>query len=36
MDKYKIIEKIGDGAYGSVTKYQNLKTGEIVAVKQMK
>ncbi len=36
MEGYKILEKLGDGAYGCVSKAQNLKTGEIVAIKVMK
>ncbi len=36
MDQYKIIESLGDGSYGCVSKAQNIKTGEIVAVKTMK
>jgi len=36
MEKYKKIKNIGDGTYGSVIKCQNIKTGEIVAIKKMK
>ena len=33
MDRYKIIETIGDGTYGSVVKATNKKTNELVAIK---
>lgn len=36
MEGYKTIENLGDGSYGTVTKAQNLKTGEICAIKTMK
>jgi len=36
MDRYKIIKTIGDGAYGTVQKGQNIRTGEVVAIKKMK
>jgi protein kinase len=36
MDKYRIIEKLGDGSYGSVHKAEDKETKEIVAIKKMK
>ena len=30
---YKIIQKVGQGNYGSVYKIQKIKTGEIMAAK---
>lgn len=36
MDKYKTIKILGDGAFGTVYKASNIKTGEIVAIKKMK
>ena len=36
MEKYKEIKRLGDGAFGSVHKYYNMETGEIVAIKKMK
>jgi protein kinase len=36
MEKYKIIETIGDGTYGIVYKGINTKTNEYVAIKKMK
>jgi protein kinase len=36
MEGYKILEKLGDGAYGCVSKAINTKTGETVAIKVMK
>ena len=36
MEKYKEIKKLGDGAFGTVSKYQNIETNEIVAIKKMK
>lgn len=32
-NKYKIIEKIGSGSFGSIYKGENIRTGEFVAVK---
>lgn len=36
MERFDLTKKLGDGAYGSVFKATNLKTGEIVAIKKMK
>jgi serine/threonine protein kinase len=36
MDKYEILETLGDGAFGSVMKASNKETGEFVAIKKMK
>jgi protein kinase len=36
MDKYKVIKKLGEGAYGVVLKCVNLQTNELVAIKKMK
>ena len=36
MDRYKIIEDIEEGTYGSVVKALNKKSKEIVAIKKMK
>jgi serine/threonine protein kinase len=36
MDRYKIHKTIGDGTFGTVLKANNIKTGEIVAIKKMK
>lgn len=36
MDRYKILEKVGDGTYGSVVRAVNRNTEEIVAIKKMK
>lgn len=36
MEKYKTLKTLGDGAFGTVYKATNIKTGEIVAIKKMK
>ena len=36
MDRYKILNTIGDGSFGQVVKGMNKATGEIVAIKKMK
>lgn len=36
MDKYKVLNKLGDGTYGKVSKAVNKKTNEVVAIKIMK
>lgn len=33
MDKYDVLEKVGDGAFGLVYLACNKRTGELVAVK---
>ena len=33
MDRYKILETVGDGTYGSVVRAVNKNTEEIVAIK---
>ena len=36
MDKYKILNKVGEGTFGSVTKAVNQQTNEVVAIKTLK
>lgn len=36
MDRYELLETLGDGAFGSVTKAVNKETKELVAIKKMK
>lgn len=36
MNKYEIVSKVGEGAYGVVLKCKHKETGEIVAVKKFK
>jgi cyclin-dependent kinase len=36
MEKYKKIDKLGEGTYGIVYKAENLETGEIVALKRIR
>ncbi|KAL0369433.1 UNVERIFIED_CONTAM: Serine/threonine-protein kinase MHK [Sesamum angustifolium] len=36
MERYKILDELGDGTCGSVYKAVNIETSEIVAVKKMK
>ncbi|KAF0695477.1 Aste57867_13720 [Aphanomyces stellatus] len=36
MNRYEILDRLGDGAYGEVLKARNLKTQEIVAIKKLK
>ena len=34
MEKYKILERLGEGAFGKVYKALNKSTGEVVAIKK--
>jgi serine/threonine protein kinase len=36
MEKYRIISKLGEGAFGEVHKAVNTLTDELVAIKMMK
>lgn len=36
MDKYKIIKKLGEGAFGVVIKGVNINNNQLVAIKKMK
>eukprot|EP00796_Vickermania_ingenoplastis_P008840 gene8841-6222_t len=36
MEKYELLNQIGDGTFGSVAKAVNKKTGQLVAIKKMK
>lgn len=36
MNKYKVIKKLGEGAYGIVVKGVNINTNQLVAIKKMK
>lgn len=36
MNKYEILQIVGEGAYGVVLKCRNKETGEVVAVKKFK
>jgi serine/threonine protein kinase len=36
MNKYEIVKKLGEGAFGVVTKCVNTETNEIVAIKRIK
>ena len=36
MDKYQIVKKLGEGAYGLVVKAVNTQTQELVAIKKLK
>ena len=36
MDKYDVLQQIGDGTFGSVAKAVHKKTGQLVAIKRMK
>jgi protein kinase len=36
MDRYQILETVGDGTFGTVFKAINKDTNEIVAIKKMK
>jgi serine/threonine protein kinase len=36
MEKYKIVKKLGEGAFGVVVKCVNTQNQELVAIKKMK
>ena len=36
MEKYKILKRLGDGTFGSVSQAKNIHTGEVVAIKKLK
>lgn len=36
MEKYKVVKKLGEGAFGTVVKGVNTQTNELVAIKKMK
>ena len=36
MEKYRVIKKLGEGAFGAVVKCVNTKTNQLVAIKKMK
>ncbi|CAK4074497.1 unnamed protein product [Aphanomyces euteiches] len=36
MNRYEILDRVGDGAYGEVLKARSLKTQEVVAIKKLK
>lgn len=36
MNKYEILERIGEGEYGVVLKGRNKESGELVAIKKFK
>jgi cyclin-dependent kinase-like len=36
MNKYEILDRIGEGEYGVVLKGRNKETGELVAIKKFK
>jgi cyclin-dependent kinase-like len=36
MNKYEILDQIGEGEYGVVLKARNKETGELVAIKKFK
>ncbi|EQC36303.1 CMGC/RCK/MAK protein kinase [Saprolegnia diclina VS20] len=36
MNRYEILDRLGDGAYGEVLKARSLKTNEVVAIKRLK
>ena len=36
MGDYKAVKQLGEGAYGLVFKGENVKTGEVVALKKIK
>ena len=36
MDRYRVLNQIGDGAFGTVFKAINRSSGEVTAIKRMK
>jgi protein kinase len=36
MEKYKVVKKLGDGTFGSVSQAKHLQSGEIFAIKKLK
>ena len=36
MNKYELLEKIGDGTFGVVFEGRNKETNEVVAIKRLK
>ena len=36
MDRYRVLNQIGDGAFGTVFKAINRSSGEVAAIKRMK
>lgn len=36
MNRYKTVQQLGDGSFGSVKKAINMTTGEVVAIKKIK
>ena len=36
MDKYEVLETIGEGTYGTVIKVKHKETGMILAIKKFK
>lgn len=36
MNRYELLDRLGDGTFGEVTKARNLKTNEVVAIKKLK
>lgn len=36
MDRYRVLNQIGDGAFGTVFKAVNRSSGEVAAIKRMK
>ncbi|TMW60554.1 hypothetical protein Poli38472_000596 [Pythium oligandrum] len=36
MNRYEVLERLGDGSFGEVNKARSLKTNEIVAIKKIK
>lgn len=36
MDRYEVLEKIGEGTFGEVSKALDVETGEVVAIKRVR